>query len=214
MDAKLQTEKLTAEIDKLKAETRALRRPFRAPSAWVPLLIGVGGVATAFGQCQQSAIKEQRAALEANRELFEVQRERATALAEKEAAEQGLQEYKTQFMDLVVRNFDVTREAAVRYYGGQEWWRVTELRRGNDEVQSLLLLMRDVGLLPVHLRDDLEALIQHYSEWLAAFAARFPDGTPEPHRPIAVGSFPQLAEQNIRRCLTSLRDGATECADQ
>jgi chromosome segregation ATPase len=73
----LEEEKKRAEIDKLRAEILALNRPLLKPTALVALLVAAGGILSAVTQWQVSDFQQERAALEAERKLFEAKRELA-----------------------------------------------------------------------------------------------------------------------------------------
>ena len=69
-DGSLEQEKLRAEIERIKAEAKNLRRSaFRKPSTWMPLLVGAAGIITAIGQWQVSSIKAERKALETEKSI-------------------------------------------------------------------------------------------------------------------------------------------------
>lgn len=69
--------KLQAEIEKLRAETASMRRPFAKPLNWIPFLFGTAGLVSAVGQWQVSTLRQQRVALNAERVVFEKAKELA-----------------------------------------------------------------------------------------------------------------------------------------
>ena len=71
MQNDLEHEKLLAEIEKVRAETESLRHPLSRPSNWLPIMITAAGVITAIGQWQVYNIKQEQAALKAERRLLE-----------------------------------------------------------------------------------------------------------------------------------------------
>jgi hypothetical protein len=86
MTDELEQRKKEAEIRKLETETAALKHPFAKPANWIPLFVAAGGILTAIAQWQISDIRQEKAALEAERRLFEA--EKALATTKQELTEQ------------------------------------------------------------------------------------------------------------------------------
>jgi hypothetical protein len=66
--------KLQAEIEKLRAETASLKRLFSRPSDWIGVVIGIGGILTAVGQWQVAGLQKEKAALLAERRVFDAEK--------------------------------------------------------------------------------------------------------------------------------------------
>lgn len=75
MTSDLENQRLQAEIEKLRAESESFRKPFSKPSNWLPLFVAFAAILTAVGQWHISDIKSEKAALEAERRLFESEKE-------------------------------------------------------------------------------------------------------------------------------------------
>lgn len=195
-------QKIRAEIAKLQAETRALQKPLSQLSAWIPVAVAAGGILAAVGQWQHAEVAAQRS-------LLKIELEQVRAQAQIQRAKEELAQYQKDFLERVVHNLNLTRDAAANYYAPTgEWWNVHQLRNSNLAIESLLNTMSKTQLLPPDLASDLERLRSHYAEWHAAYKRAFPDGQAVPHATkIAVGTFPVQSEDRIRTCLQSLLKG-------
>jgi hypothetical protein len=203
-NSELQARKVQAEIAKLEAETRSLRKPLSQLSAWIPMAVGIVGILTAVGQWQ-------RAELEAQRSLLKIEQERIHAQDQIQQVKGELARYQRDFLERVVHNLNLTRDAAARYYAStDEWQDVVQLRASNLEIESLLNTMSKTQILPPSLAPDLERLRTHYAEWHAAFNSAFPNGHAAPHTTkVEVGTFPDESDARVRACLESLLKGGT-----
>ncbi len=75
MSKELEKIKLEAEIEKIKAETIALSKPFTKPAGWIPLFIAAGSILTVYAQWEHSSLKVKEAVFDKKQELAAMEQE-------------------------------------------------------------------------------------------------------------------------------------------